>query len=523
MATFEHRKAELRTLFESQKTLMKPWEWEPISRALESYFPVRDAALSSLVDVVTDDGSEAQRGRYESTLDSGAASIGSALGNLLGGLKDAPSEGARLFREQVIVQEGLFFRSLDAPDPCMTRDLLVNLEAGLIKMIADLDAKWSRLKDSGKSIVDKELAATQAMESLLSDAIRTSAPLHERVGAAIAQLLDAASRLGDDVNTAIVQWCKEYAERNPGLMINADSAKDATEISKIGAALFARAKELGIPAAVVARALPFLIRDPGMVVSDNLLAVLPKTLLMVLLVLGEMRKGLVYVCLVPYASRVGEVRDSLPFQGVIIASLSETRADVGTFMEKNGLDVARKLKEQSAAAFEAWVNAQPRDCNHDDAVDLRIAMEAPLQKRFDRLLSRLEDFVGDWGGIFLGSLSTEARRVLLNQEEWDRQMSDLAGLGLDQRLQVWKDTTLSIDPRLGDAWTQIQGAFAGLPVDLQYGMMQRVRAVWDPIISDIRSNASSAGSELDQAQRVAGSEQQRRDLDRSAALAKLPA
>lgn len=521
MATFEHRKTELRALFESQKTLMKPWEWAPVAKALESYFPVRDAALQALIDVVADDGSELRRSQYESVLNDYLGRIWQKIGGMIDGLTD-PSEGARLFREQVLVQECLFFNGLDDPDPCRTRDMLVTLEADLTKMIADLDAKWSKLKDGGRRVIDAELEATRAMETLLDDAIRTSAPLYERIGAAVGKVIEGLFKLGDDFNSFIVSSAKEYGERNPGTVDEA-FAKEATEISKLGAATFTMAKAVGVPAATLAKALPFLVRDPGMVVSDTLLAGLPKDTQMLVTLLGEARKGLVYSLLGPYAGRVAQVKDALPFQGIMIASLSETRDDVARFMDHNGVEMARKLKELSEEAFDHWVSAQPQSGNHDDAADARVAMETPLQKRYDRLLSALGDFVGDWGGVFFGSLNSDARKVLLDQEEWDRQMGDLAGLGLEARLRVWKESVLTIDPRLGDAWTQVQSAFAGLPADLQHGLMQRVKAVWDPLAAAVREGASGAVADLDQTGRVAGDEQRRRDLDRSSALVKLPA
>lgn len=116
MATFEHRKTELRALFESQKTMMKPWEWEPLTKALEEYFPVRDAGLTALIDLVADDGAELRHSQYTSVLDDYAGRVGTIVGNLLSGLTD-PSEGARMFREQVLVEEAAFVNSLDGPDP----------------------------------------------------------------------------------------------------------------------------------------------------------------------------------------------------------------------------------------------------------------------------------------------------------------------------------------------------------------------------------------------------------------------
>lgn len=399
----------------------------------------------------------------------------------------------------------------------------MTLEADLVKTLADLDAKWWKLKDSSRRVLDSELAATKAMEKLLDDTIRSSAPAHERVGAAVAELLTWASGIGDEVNKYIIAKAKEYGERNPGSAINEQSAKDLTDISKLGAPVIDMAKSLGITVGMVVKALPFLVRDPGMIVTDNLVAGLTGGGQGTLSGLGDLRKGLVAGCLGPYAQRVEEVHNALPFQGIMVASLSETRDDVARFMERNGVDAARKVKDASEDAFETWVSGQAKPGNHDDAVDIRLAMEAPLQKRFDRLVAKLQEFVRQWDGVFLGTLNADARKAIVDQEEWDRQMSHMAGLGFDERLRVWKESVLTIDPKLGDAWTQVQDAFAGFPVDLQYALMQRIKALWDPLIAEVRKEATALVTDLDQAARVAGEEQRRRDLDRSAALAKLPA
>ena len=520
MASFDHRKADLRAQLATWKTLMKPSEWDPIARSLEAYLTLRDEALTALIAVVADDGTERLRSRYESTLDSYAGRISNTLGGMLSGLTDV-SEGARLFREQTMVQECGFFNSLGAPDPCRTRDALVTLEADLAKMITDLDAKWYALQGNSRRVLDTELEATRAMNQLFDDTIRSIAPLHERIGVLLATMIEHVAGFGDKVNSEIVKRATAYGDTNPGSAVNFDSASDAVEISRIGAGLFATAKTLGITAAAVSKAMPFLVRDPGMFVTDTMTSVLPGDGQILVSVLGEMRKGLVYKLIEPYAARRSAVQDALPFQGTIIVSFSETRADVTNFLAKNGIDTAGKLKELSDADFEHWVSAQGVAGNHDDAVDIKVAMQTPLQARFDRMLRRLQDFVSNYTGIFLGTLDSRTRRLLLDPEEWDRQMAGMEGYALDQRLVAWHDNVLTINSKLTDIWGKLQDQLSGLPIDIQGPLMDRVRSIWEPLAASIREAASGAVVDLEQDVRVVGNDQRHRDLDRSAVMAKL--
>jgi hypothetical protein len=521
VSSFDHRKTDLRAQLAGWKTLMKPWEWDPVVRAVESYLTLRDEALTALIAVVADDGTERLRSKFESTLDDYASRISAALGGMLTGL-DNPSEGARLFREQAMVQEAGFFNSIDAPDACGTRDMLVVLEADFLKLTSDLDSKWEALKGNSRRVLDTELEATRAMNRLFDDTIKTISPMPDKVRLALAAMLTYAAGIGDDFNKSIVDTFREYNDRNPGSDINEKSGKDIATVSNLGAATFAMAKTLGISAAAIAKALPFLIRDPGMIVSDTLTGALPATGQDAVTALGEMRKGLVQLLIGPYVARKQTIQDALPFQGTLIVSFSDVRTDVSNFMSKNGVEAARKLKDQSDDAFDHWIDGQRVPGNHDDAVDIKVAMQGALQKRFDRMLSALERFVSANSGVFLGTPDSRTRNLLLDQEEWDRQMSGLEGMALDERLRVWNDSVITIDASLNDIWSKLQDQLAGLPVDLQYPLMQRVKAVWDPLVASIRDAANGARSDIDQSTRTAGADQRRRDLDRSAVAAKLP-
>jgi len=512
MPSYDRRKQEVRERFNQAQANLQPLEIVRIAAVLEDFYTTRDAFLTTVVTVVADDGDEELAGDYKSKFETLTRQVEDKLGDMLSGLSEV-SEAAVKFREQVLVEEVRFHYTLAAANPCAARDALLGLERRLREMVAVLKEKWLKLTEEDYRVLEIEWQAAARINQIVKTAIEQEIPVYLRLGNAVADGIDDLGKLPDAFNDALIEKLK-------GIGIPEEYAKLLPKVSSIGKDTFEEVKKLGIPAKEAAKGLEFLARDPGMWLSDTFKDMFGNDLSLVLRTLSEATKGLI-VLQGAYAEQLRAFKDALPGQGGILVALSKTPRDVDEFIKSNGVDVARAQRETALRALERLGSEPATDGLRGDGAEVDRAMAEALNKRMETITEVFDDFVSQFKGEFLGSISDETEQALLRSGSWQEQVAGMEGLGLDEKLRQWRSSTLEVSSKLTGAYSQVQAHFAGFPIEMQDKLRRAVNDEWQKALDAIRGGTEEVKTTLDAAEQAVKSEQIRKDVDRSALVAQL--
>ena len=134
----------------------------------------------------------------------------------------------------------------------------------------------------------------------------------------------------------------------------------------------------------------------------------------------------------------------------------------------------------------------------------RIAAEAAFSD-----LSRAND------GRFLGGLSSDTERELLEEDKWIATANGFVAIGIDEKLRTWREGVTVIKATAKDAFDQVQDAFAGLPVDLRDQVKGAINDYLGQQLAQLNAQVDQTIAMLDSCKLMVNAQKISDDLDRS--------
>ncbi|MEP6491745.1 MAG: hypothetical protein ABJF01_03655 [bacterium] len=482
--------------------------FEGVSRRIYEVVAVRKAVLDDVAASLASSGTDSITRPISDKCQAALTQVVIPLASLCNALKKEDAEWIEDWLEASASADSRFFKSLDAMGLGDIRDQMLALDAGLTQMIGILDRKWSTMSEENQRIEKVEQDASAQMSAIVQKAMSRGADAVNQLGNLTQKVLEPMMRIPDLVNEAVVYLAIEAG-------VPEAVAKLIPKISLAGKDTFAGAKELGIPAGDVAKALQFLSRDPGMAASEAVQRVFGSNFEILVAAVVLFYKNVLPEFVTDYRIQVATFQSALPNQGTILVSLSQTRADVDAFLENSGMEKVQALFEKALRALEDWENGMPTPGLKADAAELRAVAKEVFTRRFEATTHNFEEFVRANKGRFVGTIEKDTETALLWTDIWVDRTKGIANLGMDARLKDWKANTLTITDRFDSAAQQVRQQLIGLPIGVAEPILKRLDAEFAKMRDQLKPAVESTISAVDATAPTVTPEQITRDLDRS--------
>ncbi len=509
MPTFDARARELRANLTAIQSRLEGGESTRIAGVLEDYLSARDAALTMMQVLLSDDDAAPMADDYAGRFRDMTRAATDKLDNMLSGLS-SQGGAAVLFREMVSFSEFIFWGKLGALTLAKSRDSMARDAQKVRDLISVLDLKWRNLSDEDQRVEDAEQRAAQDLKDLLEQSLATAMPYWVQVVAAAVELRE----LWKSVFASITDHVKEtlVAAGAPralveGLLTLASWANTTADVYEF-------AQKCG---ANVDDALMWINRirsmNVGGLVQYRIGTVLDAKTKSNLSLLEYAMKGFKPLVQDFYGRYMDAFKSQLDNEGVIIVSYGGIRQQVDQFLKDCNLDSLRATHAAALAQMDGvdlGSDGQKSDWN-----EVRKAIRDSMDARRQNAESAFNDFYRANDGRFLGGLSTETERTLLEPDKWRVTIDGIVAVGFDTRLREWRQNVTVIQGGPKEAYDAIQDAFQGLPLDVRDSVRNTMNDYLTQQMTLLNTEADKAIAVLDSCTLMVNAKKISDDMDRS--------
>lgn len=511
MPSFDNRRRELRAALTAVQADLEGGETTRITGVLEDYLNARDAVLTMMQVLIADEDPEPIADEYASKLRDMTRAATDKLDNMLSGVS-TPSAAAVRFREQVSFAEFIFWGHVGGLKLASARDSMVRDGKKVRELISVLDKKWQNLGEEDLRVEEAEQRAAQDIKDLLEQALAQALPYWVQIGAAIVELRE----LWKSTFAAITDHVKETLVAAGMPRALADALLTLASWANNTADIYEIAQKLGMN---VDEALGWLNRirsmNVGGLVQYRVGTLLDSKTKAILSLLDFACKGLKPLVEDVYNTRMAAFKAQLDNEGVIIVSYGGIRQQVDQFLKECNLDGLRATCASALSALDSLDSSLGTDGQKSDWSDLKRSLKDAFDARRQGAEKAFDDFYRANDGRFLGGLSTETERTLLEPDKWQVTTNGIVAIGLDAKLREWREKVTVVQAGPKEAFDQIQDAFLGLPLDVRDDVKSTMNSYLSKQIGDLNAEADKAIAVLEKSQLMVNARKISDDMDRS--------
>ncbi|MFY9478672.1 MAG: hypothetical protein WAQ08_13575 [Aquabacterium sp.] len=511
MPAFDARRRELRDSLAAVQSQLSASESMRLAGVLEDYLTARDVALTMMWTYIADDGTEMLADEYAGKFRDMSRTATDKLDAMLDGLS-TPSELAVRWSEQLSFSEFIFWGHLGGLKLAEARDAMVRDGGKVRELITVLDRKWQNLSEEDLKVEEAEQRAAQDLKDLLERALAEAMPYWVQAGAGVVVLRDAwksvFSSITDHVKETLVG---AGVPRNvvDALLTIASWANSAANMAQMAAKLGMEVGEL----------MDWINRirsiNVGGLVQYRVGTLLDKETKQVVDYLDMACKGLKPLIEGAYNTHMTAFKAQLDNEGVIIVSYGGIRQQVDQFLRDCNLDSLRATHAAAVSAMDGIESSLGTDGMKRDWSDLRRMLKDAFDARRTTAEKAFDDFYRANDGRFLGGLSTDTERTLLEPDKWLVTTNGIVAVGLDTKLREWRERVTVINGGPKDAFDQVQNAFLGLPLDIRDQVQNGLNGYLNKQIREINTEADEAIKVLDNCALMVNARKISDDMDRS--------
>ena len=515
MPSFDGRRRELRAALATAMPALGTAEGPRIAGVLEDYLNARDAVLTMVEVVLTDDRADPVANDFNGKWRDMVRAAQDRLDNMLSGVT-APSAAAVRLREETSFAEMAFWSLLGSLRLAEARDSIAADVARVREEISVLDKRWQSLSEEDLRIEDAEQKAAQDLKDLLDQKLAEAMPLWIQIGSAVLALKDAWKGFGKDITDHAKAVLIGAGVPEP--IVNAiltvsgianDFMTPREDAAKLG---------LDIPGYTASEAYDWINRvralNLGGYIQYRIGGVLDPTTKAVLSLLDAFSKPVREVVEGGYASRIATWKANLDNEGVLIVSYGGIRQQVDDFLKKTNLDGIRATHAAILADMDRVGSGLRTDGQKSDWSEVQRSLKDSLTNRKTDAEKAFEDFYRANTGRFLGGISTETERTLLEPEKWQVTTQGVIAVGLDQRLREWRQQVMVIQAGPQDAFDSVQDAFAGLPLIIRDQFQDGVNSYFKQQMATLNGEADKTIQLLESSALMVNAQKISDDMDR---------
>ncbi|RZL07841.1 MAG: hypothetical protein EOP40_14855 [Rubrivivax sp.] len=511
MPSFDARRRELRAALAAVQPTLDVAESTRIASVLDDYLNHRDAVLTMMQVLLSEDDPEPLLDEYSNKFRDMTRVATDKLDNMLSGVSN-PGAAAVRFREQVSFGEFVFWGHVGGLPLGQARDKMARDGQKVRELIAALDKKWQNLSDEDLRIEEAEQRAAQDLKDLLERALAEAMPYWLQAGVGATALREAWKGFFASITDHVKETLVGAGVPRPlveGLLTLASWANNTADIYEI-------AQRAGMN---VETAMNWLNRIRSMNVGGlvqyrvgTLLDGHTKTLMSVLDFAG---KGIRPLVEDQYKQRMAAFKAQLDNEGVIIVAYGGIRQQVDQFLKDCNLDGLRATHAAVLSAMDGLDASLATDGLRSDWSELKRSLKDAVDARRQAAEKAFEDFYRANDGRFLGGLSTDTERALLEPDKWQVTTNGLIAIGLDSKLREWRQTVTVVQAGPKEAFDQIQSAFLGLPIDIRDSVKSSLNEYLQKQMLMLNTEADKAIAALDTCALMVNAQKISDDMDRT--------
>lgn len=413
----------------------------------------------------------------------------------------------RIYRHDV-TEDHAFFQSLNGLEIGETVDRLIACEAGLNMLIADLQKKWDTSSYESQQLSRAERDANEAMRRIVEDGQKEQVAAWLRVAKAMDDLnSNVFSKIASSVNGIVAAAMREmgFPELVIGAVVNQGLA---------GKDLYIKGGSLGIPAADIALATPFLSRDPGMYIAQSLPRLFGPYGEALISCLQRYFKVTTVWVQGTYARQLEEIQRKFPNRATICVTFTQTRQDVDRFLREAGVGQAQAITQSFLDSLGRWCDEQPTEALKAEARAIHDPIKEAIQRRYERIANAFGVFVQSQTGKFTGAVSKETENLLIDTDPWIDRAHGWTAMSMDTALSEWRASAATINGLWDNADDAISDAFAKVPGDYAEPVTKALRSYVATLKSNVTREVEPILANLDRAPAEFGTAKTLQSIDR---------
>ncbi len=511
MPSFDARRREMRAALAAVQSTLDIAESTRIATVLDDYANARDAVLTMMQTYLAEDDVTPLLDEYSSKFRDMTRTATDKLDNMLSGIS-TPTAAAVRFREQVSFAEFIFWGHLGGIKGAQARDAMARDGQKVRDLISALDKKWQNLSEEDSRVEEAEQRAAQEIKDLLEKSMAEAMPYWLQAGVGVTVMRDAwkafFASITDHVKETLI-GAGVPRSLVEGLLKLAGWANNTADVYEI-------AQRGGMN---VDEAMTWLNRIRSMNIGGliqyrvgTLLDSHTKTLLTVLDMAG---KAIKLVTEDQYNTRMAAFKAQLDNEGLIIVSYGGIRQQVDQFLKDCNLDLLRAMHASAISSMDALDSLLSTDGQKTDWADLKRSLKDAFDARRQAAEKAFEDFYRANDGRFLGGLSSETERTLLEPDKWLITTNGIIAVGLDAKLREWRQLVTVVQGGPKDAFDQVQDAYLGLPLDIRDSVKSSMNTYLSKQVDLLNTEADKAIATLEKCSIMVNAQKISDDMDRS--------
>jgi len=519
MPSYDGRRNELKAALVTAAPGLQGAELVRITGVLDDYLNQRDAILTTIAVRMSDDGKEPMAAEFNGRLRDAIRAAQDKLDNMLSGLS-TPSDAAVQFREQVSFAEMAFWAMAGSLRAAEARDAIVADAAKVTEMIAVLDKRWQNLSEEDLRVEEAEQRAATELKVLLENALQEAMPYYVQVIQGINLLKSRWTSIGLSITDHIKEVLVQAGIPRPIL----DALLKVSRWANDAAFYVTIAGAAGVPVAAVMDALNKLRSiNVGLLLLSRVKLPLDEHADKVMEYLGNGNRVLKPLVENRYQALMAQYKAALDNEGVIIVAYGGIRQQVDEFLKSCSLDTIRNVHAFTLNELSRVDAGLRTDGQKSDWREVARAIKDALDARKLAAEGAFERFYRANDGRFLGGLSTATEQALLQPDRWQVTISGVVAVGLDSKLREWRQAVTVVQGGPPDAFSQIQDAFLGLPLDIRDDVRDQINGHLREKMTALNAEADRNLETLQQSTLMVNAERISTDMDRSRLRAALRA
>jgi hypothetical protein len=216
-----------------------------------------------------------------------------------------------------------------------------------------------------------------------------------------------------------------------------------------------------------------------------------------------------------YCSRLAVWKAALDNEGVIIVAFGGIRQQVDEFLKACNLDGTRATHAAVVADMDRAASGLRTDGQKSDWSEVQRGLKDTFDRQRAATEKAFEDFYRANDGRFMGGLSTDTERALLEPDKWLVTTNGVIAVGLDTKLREWRQSVTVLQGGPKEAFDSIQDAFLGLPLGVRDKVKDSVNNHLTQQMNTLNTEAEKTLALLDKCELMVNARKISDDLDRA--------
>ena len=437
MASYERRKKELQKAIPLLEANL-PTELTFLDKGVEEYLKVRDEVFTDLYLIAGDLSDNMRAGDWRDKLAKGREALQKYVAEALRSVS-APGKETLDFQNSTVNAENMFWKTFENVNVGAYRDLLTLRKKNQREYYKDLQTKWETTVYENQPLREDSLKAMKELLEHVDKSIEQTASLIEK-------LENSAGKLYENTKQLDEKFKDTFGSKGGDAVMAAAKSAALTGLGFLGEKLNETVELAGRTVAYVASAWT-----------------------------------------AQYDARLPRYRQDVITQARVLTAVPQARRVTAEFLQKSGVDVARVELLEVSSALERWSTDLPSDGLKEDARDMVKTLVPILHSHVMEMDKAFEEFKKKHEGRYVGGLSENVERELVDYRSAEDFVSAMASKGIEAKFREWHaDARRALERDFEEIFRRMEERLRDQPEELQKEIKSYIAAFKDQLNRNVK-------------------------------------